>query len=77
MPEAGLNCIVCLREETTTPWCPAALIRTGRLEEHPGDSATKVEAKLLAQHQTMRETHRIVIVLSDATMLQYVRMCNI
>lgn len=57
MPEAGLNCIVCLRKETKTPQCPAALIRTGRLKEHPGDSATKVEAKLLAQHQTRRETH--------------------
>lgn len=37
MPEAGLNCIVCLREETTTPWRPAALIRAGRLDEPPPD----------------------------------------
>lgn len=60
MPEAGLNCIVCLRKETKTPLCPAALIRTGRLKEHPGDSATKVEAKLLAQRQTSRDTHRML-----------------
>lgn len=57
MPEAGLNCIVCLREETTTPQCPAALIRTGRLEENPGDGTTTAEAKLLAMHQIRRETH--------------------
>lgn len=72
MPEAGLNCIVCLRQETKTPRCPAALIRTGRLEEHPGDSTTIVEAKLLAQHQTRRETHWILIVLSDAVQ-QHIR----
>lgn len=52
MPEAGLNCIVCLRKETKAPQCPAALIRTGRLKEHPGDGTTIVEAMLLAQHQT-------------------------
>lgn len=37
MPEAGLNCIVCLREETTTPRRPAALIRAGRLDKPPQD----------------------------------------
>lgn len=37
MPEAGLNCIVCLREETKTPWRPAALIRAGRLDKAPQD----------------------------------------
>lgn len=51
MPEAGLNCIVCLRVETKTPQCPAALIRTGRLKELPGDSTTTVDAKLLASNQ--------------------------
>lgn len=66
MPEAGLNCIVCLRKETKTPECPATLIRTGRLEEHPGDSAAILEAKLLAQHQTRRETHWILVVLNDS-----------
>lgn len=66
MPEADLNCIVCLRKETKTPQCPAALIRTGRLEEHPGDSTTIVEAKLLAQHQARGETNWILIVLNDA-----------
>lgn len=48
MPEAGLNCIVCLRKETKTPQCPASLIRAGRLEEGPGDSTATAEAKLLA-----------------------------
>lgn len=37
MPEAGLNCIVCLSEETKTPWRPAALIRAGRLDKAPQD----------------------------------------
>lgn len=66
MPEAGLNCIVCLRKKTKTPQCPAALIRTGRLEEHPGDGTTIVEAKLLAQRQIGRETDWILIVSNDA-----------
>lgn len=73
MPEAGLNCIVCLRKETKTPQCPAALIRTGRLEEHPGDSTTIVEAKLVGQHQTRRETHWILIVLNVAVLTTHER----
>lgn len=51
MPEAGLNCIACLRKETKTPQCPAALISTGGLKERSGERATIMEAKLLAQHQ--------------------------
>jgi len=66
MPEAGLNCIVCFSKETKTPQCPAALIRTERLEEHPGDSLTMVEGKLLAQHQARREANWTPIVLNDA-----------
>lgn len=56
MPEASLNCIVCLRKGREIPWCPAALIRSGRLEEYPRGSDTIVEAKLLAQHQARRRT---------------------
>lgn len=70
MPEAGLNCIVSLRKETKTPQCPATLIRTGRLEERPGDSATKAEAKLLAQRHVGSWIYPMLFVLNDAAQQQ-------
>lgn len=51
MPEAGLNCIVCLGEEPTTPQCPAALVRASWGEETSGGgggSTATTQAKLLA-----------------------------